>query len=346
MNAVQSNTVAGVFPAVASGDLTDKEGYLVTPTGSMSGLYPIMALVASTTAKPIYVLEDGATNGGQINVRPLDQNRQVRVKLSGSVTVGALLNAASTGKAIYGGAASDTIIGYAEESGVDGQLVKVRPIQFGSQQYPASETAGTKAAGGSDQSGATAITATITNVTAADGVKGVKLPSAVGGEHYVVANKANAILLLYPATSDQINNQSANAAIRIPPYGVAVCYAEDATIWAVTVGAEYQNGYQQVVAVSAAGTTQGDGPITAPSNAFINVTGGDGTKVVTLPVVTAGFRLEIFNNSASNLAVFPGTSGTINGGSANASVTVATKTVSRFISVDGTDWAAAEPAKA
>lgn len=91
--------------------------------------------------------------------------------------------------------------------------------------------------------------------------------------------------------------------------------------------------------VAAAGTNQGTGG--ALVEGFNAVTGADGTKVVTLPVATAGgLEMSGYNASASSLAIYPGTSGTINGGSANAAITVAPNSKFSFVSTSATNWSA------
>jgi predicted RecA/RadA family phage recombinase len=90
----------------------------------------------------------------------------------------------------------------------------------------------TKAAAGSTQSDATAITAEgFCLVTAADATKGVKLPAAAAGKRVTVKNNANAVLKVYPASSDAINALSADAALSMAAYTCATFTAYDATTW-------------------------------------------------------------------------------------------------------------------
>lgn len=90
----------------------------------------------------------------------------------------------------------------------------------------------TKAAAGSAQGDATAITAEgFCLVTAADATKGVKLPAAAAGKMVIVKNNANAVLKVYPNTSDAINALSADAAISMAAYTSAIFIAYDATTW-------------------------------------------------------------------------------------------------------------------
>lgn len=208
----------------------------------------------------------------------------------------------------------------------------------------------TVAAAGSAQGDAGVIAKTVTYVTAADGTKGVVLPTAAAGLVHIVYNKDANLLKLYPGSSDSINNQSANAAIIVPGWSAAVCVATDATIWAVGMFSEFGGTCNaKLDAVTADGSGQGDGAMADTSQgAFVVASGGDGTKVITLPAASnaAGYQCEIYNNSASNLPVFPATGGAINGGSANAAVTIATYTIARVVCIAANTLAISEQAKA
>jgi hypothetical protein len=136
MNAVQSNTISGVFVAYTATNLTDKEGYLVKLTGATSGTYPVVALVSAATDNPVFVLEDGAngsTTAAPVNVRPIEPGRNIRAKLSGTCSPGDPLYPTSAGKVSATGTAGDTIVGYAEETGADGQFVKFRTKGVGTE---------------------------------------------------------------------------------------------------------------------------------------------------------------------------------------------------------------------
>lgn len=91
------------------------------------------------------------------------------------------------------------------------------------------------AAAGSDQTGATALTASAMNkITDADDAKGVKLPAAAAGVvlwgHNTVADKT---LELYPANGDKINGETANAAVTIPAKTGFHAVALDNDEWSV-----------------------------------------------------------------------------------------------------------------
>lgn len=91
---------------------------------------------------------------------------------------------------------------------------------------------GTIAAAGSDQAGATAIAARITQVTGADSSAGVRLPGAKPGlEFFVYNTEATAGLKVYPASGDDINDGAADAAVTIEGKTLAVFVAVDTSTW-------------------------------------------------------------------------------------------------------------------
>jgi len=89
----------------------------------------------------------------------------------------------------------------------------------------------TVAATGTNQATAAAIASGFTLVSAADATKGVKLPAAAAGLVVIVKNGENAVLKLYPNTSDAINGLSANAALSMAANTSAVLVAYDSTTW-------------------------------------------------------------------------------------------------------------------
>jgi hypothetical protein len=99
---------------------------------------------------------------------------------------------------------------------------------------------GTLAASGSSVSSSAAIANHVTMVTAADGIKGVQLPSASNGEVYIVANVvSNQALKLYPSTGSQFNGTPPNASVVISGSTAAFCiYASSsaANAWALVYG--------------------------------------------------------------------------------------------------------------
>lgn len=90
--------------------------------------------------------------------------------------------------------------------------------------------------------------------------------------------------------------------------------------------------------VAAAGSSRTDAASLATYRTT-TVTGADGTKGVILPATDdIGHTRIVYNSAGSNLLVYPDAGGTINGGSTNASVTVATKVCSIFIKTAALTW--------
>lgn len=71
------------------------------------------------------------------------------------------------------------------------------------------------------------------------------------------------------------------------------------------------------------------------TNVTTVATAGDSVK---LPTAVVGYRFTVKNNGANSLAVFPATSGTINGGSANASITLQVNESVEFLGTTTTNW--------
>lgn len=89
------------------------------------------------------------------------------------------------------------------------------------------------AATGTVQGDAAALLAGFTWVTAADAVKGVKLPVAKAGDMVIIKNDdtANAVLKIYPATGAVINALAANAALSIALRTSVILVASDSLQW-------------------------------------------------------------------------------------------------------------------
>lgn len=91
---------------------------------------------------------------------------------------------------------------------------------------------GTVAAIGSIQGDAAAIPGPVSTVTAADGTKGVYLPSTpVVGQLYKVINTAAAVLKIYPGTGDTINATAANTAVSVAASVVTDCIPVSTAAW-------------------------------------------------------------------------------------------------------------------
>ena len=82
--------------------------------------------------------------------------------------------------------------------------------------------------------------------------------------------------------------------------------------------------------------TQGQSPLTSDRNVI--ATCANDNDAVTLPAASLGRPCWIRNASAHIAQIFPATSGIINGGSVNASVTLAAGAAVRFEPASATEW--------
>lgn len=88
--------------------------------------------------------------------------------------------------------------------------------------------------------------------------------------------------------------------------------------------------------VAAAGSAIGDAA--ALSGPIVKVTGADGTKGAQLPDLPLG-AVILVNCAGGNLNLYPhSATGTVNGGSAGAAVTVADTELAICARYDSTDW--------
>ena len=133
----QSNTRVGDFRVLAGEDLTGKEGCLVK-MGHDTGV-PEVTLPAANSDLTLYILMEDGADGKLVSVRPVQADRNVRLILKGTCNPGDVMvladvaTAADKGKVRVLPAAAGTYrgLGIAEQVGVDGQLVLVRPAPIG-----------------------------------------------------------------------------------------------------------------------------------------------------------------------------------------------------------------------
>ncbi len=133
----QSNTHEGDILVTANEDLSTYADVLVAPYNNAGQL--VVTRPAANNDYAVYVLLYGAPSGGKATVRPLNENRTVRVTAKGAGNPGDLLvladgvtTAADKGKVrskatLTAGSGTYRLVGIAEEAFVDGQLVRVRP---------------------------------------------------------------------------------------------------------------------------------------------------------------------------------------------------------------------------
>jgi len=133
----QTNTRVGDFRVLAGADLTGMEDRLVV-MGQDTGVAEV-ALPAANSDFALYVLTEGGLDGELVAVRPLQPDRNVRLALKGMCNPGDVLvladvaTAADKGKVRVLPAVAGTYrgLGIAEQVGVDGQAVLVRPAMIG-----------------------------------------------------------------------------------------------------------------------------------------------------------------------------------------------------------------------
>lgn len=92
----------------------------------------------------------------------------------------------------------------------------------------------TIAAAGNSQGTATAVTASLTTVTGADGTKGVILPAALPGDTVrIYSSAATNALIVYPPSGAAINAASANASYSHTAQTEHIYCCFSATQWTV-----------------------------------------------------------------------------------------------------------------
>ena len=88
--------------------------------------------------------------------------------------------------------------------------------------------------------------------------------------------------------------------------------------------------------VSAAGSTQGTA--TALTKTYNIVSTASASQGVVLPAATAGLIINVFNISGNTIKVYPTSTQTIDGGSANAPVEIVTANGSEFVGTGTGTW--------
>ena len=126
-----------------------------------------------------------------------------------------------------GEANADTISEYTSEAGVTVDGVKL-------QDGMVSMLTTTLPATGSTQTNAAQITSQVVFVTGANTTTGVKLPAVAANKVIFLINTANAVLKVYPASSEKIQGGAANANIALAAYSVAIFGYKAAGDWYAT----------------------------------------------------------------------------------------------------------------
>lgn len=158
----------------------------------------------------------------------------------------------------------------------------------------------------------------------------VRLPTAEGTQFFKSAGTIAVDAKVYAAAAGEVS------ATRGPVFiGIAQEAAVDGDVFEVLV----TNDVVDVGTVAAAGSVQGDATALGETD-IVDVTGGDDTKGVILPTAVAGARVEVRNSGTAGLKIYPATGADINGGSANAAITILEDTHATFVAISATSWAA------
>lgn len=131
---MQTNVQHGEKVFAAMADLDGKEGYLVKLAGPNA--HPAVNLPASATDVVQFVLTDCNKGiGAHVSALPLSPDWNVRVWLTGTCSIGDRLvldpnDGTPNGKVtkLPSTAGNYRVVGIAEENGVDGQCVLLRPF--------------------------------------------------------------------------------------------------------------------------------------------------------------------------------------------------------------------------
>lgn len=94
--------------------------------------------------------------------------------------------------------------------------------------------------------------------------------------------------------------------------------------------------------VSAAGTTQSDA--TALTGTYNIVTTASAAQGVKLPTASAGLNITISNDTSADIKVYPNTSGTIDGSSANVAIDLRSGASMNLVGINSTGWKTLTPA--
>tara|TARA_R110001632_G_scaffold2310_3_gene10166 strand:- start:2122 stop:3003 length:882 start_codon:yes stop_codon:yes gene_type:complete len=225
------------------------------------------------------------------------------------------------------------------------------------------------AAAGTTQGTGTALTKTYNIVATGTANEGVVLPDVSTGLKAVVYNSTSAIIKIYPAASESIDDESANVAITLRPNKGREFVGVSATQWNTTdenpealditgnasiggdtsvtgslvvTGNSTLNGliaHGVTAAVAAAGSNQAGATVLSETlNVITSGTGG-----VKLPTALAGRTISIFNTLSTDLSLYPDSSDTINGGSADAAIALPANTTITVSCKDSTDWVKVRP---
>jgi len=205
-------------------------------------------------------------------------------------------------------------------------------------------------AAGADAATATALTKTYNIISTASSGQGVVLPAATAGLLVNVFNTSGNTVKVYGnAGTETIDGSTAVDLVTANGYeliatgtgtwsqvGSGGSNVEDFTI----------NGTAELLGdlkigvtanVSSAGTNQSDATELTETFNIITTVGGS-TQGVKLPTAAAGLSIIVTNTTTTDCELYPNTSDSIEGGTANIAVTLPAKTTFTLTCKDATDW--------
>ena len=216
-------------------------------------------------------------------------------------------------------------------------------------------TASNVAAAGTTQGTATAITKTYNVVTTASAGQGIKLPSATLGLVINIFNVSGNTIKVYPSSSETIDGGAADAPVEVVDDNGKEFVGTASGAWrAVGSGGNNVDDFTingnasllgsvtyGITTLAAAGTTQGTATaLTEPVNV---ITSGTANQGVVLPTAAQGLTIVVQNTTSVDLKLYPNSSDTINGGSADAAITLPANTTITVTCKNATDWVKHRP---
>ena len=154
-----------------------------------------------------------------------------------------------------------------------------------------------------------------------------------GAATYVINQNYGSVLLTWNGTEwNQVGGANQNAAAVTVTNGTFTAL----TATTASIGA---------LKLTDTGTLAATGTVIANAAPVVNsvttVTGANDAKGVVLPATSGGKAILLYSDQATNgLLVYPQVNSTINGGSANAAITIEGKSAALFIPTNASNWAA------
>ena len=192
------------------------------------------------------------------------------------------------------------------------------------------------------QASATQLSAYINHINTTSVLySGVKLPSATKGTDIVIVNSGAYPIRVFPSTGENINDNSANAAVLVANKVVAYFISPQDGQWHTNAPSvsPFYSGVTNNIAASSSGTQVGGTALYSHINRVIT-TGGNNYSV-RLPVAensSVGGNLFVINAATHAFNVFPPVGGTIDQYSVNTSVSVALNATTQFVAISELTW--------